>query len=136
MTDWSGHAAGTLEKAPRLSTKLLVNVLGIQFEHVVIVIEEIQSPVGTRPYELAPHRLKFGDGSFDDFGRGAKGNVVTGPRTLNGRAHQRNPDASQPEECFEMTLVVLALDCSGAEEVMKQRGGPGRVLYYEGYVAD
>jgi len=32
-----------------------LNVLGIQFEHVVVVVEKVQSPMGTRPDELTPH---------------------------------------------------------------------------------
>jgi hypothetical protein len=35
-----------------------------------------------------------------------------------------------------MTLIVLALNHSGAEEVLKQRSCPGGLFYYEGYVAD
>jgi hypothetical protein len=112
------------------------NVLRIQFEHVVVVIEELQSSIGTCPYELAPHRLKFGGGSLEDLRRGMKGNMVPGPGTLNRRANQHNPDTSQSDECFEMTLIVFALNRSGAEEVMKQRGCLGGVCYYEGYVAD
>jgi hypothetical protein len=38
-----------------------------KFEQVVVVIEEAQSPIGTRPYEFAPHRLKFGD-RLEEFG--------------------------------------------------------------------
>jgi hypothetical protein len=65
-----------------------------------------------------------------------KGNVVPGPGTLNGRAKQDNPCASQPDECFEMTLIVLALNHAGAEEVMKQCGCLGGVFYDEGYMAN
>src|ERR1700752_3880018 len=56
--------------------KLLVHVLRIQLEHVIIVVEEVQSTVGTRPDELAPHRLKFGGGIFEYLGGGVKGDVV------------------------------------------------------------
>src|SRR5262249_2228932 len=49
---------------------------------------------------------------------------------------QHHPDASQPDEGFAMALSVLSLSHSGAEEVMKQSSRPGRVSYYEGYVAD
>src|SRR5262249_54343585 len=126
----------TTESARLLSPKLLVNVLGIQFEDVVVVVEEVQRPIGARPYELAPHRLKFGDGSLEDLRRRAKGNVITGPGTLNGRANQHHPYPSQSDEGFAMALRVLALSHTGAEEVMKQSSRPGRVAYYEGYVAD
>jgi hypothetical protein len=51
---------------------------------------------------------------------------------LNGRSDQRNPDASQSEECFAMTLIVLAFNHSGTEKVLEQRGCPGGVSYYEG----
>jgi hypothetical protein len=117
-----------------LCSKLRIDVLGIQFEHVVIVVEEIQSPVGTRPDELAPHRFKFDGGSFEDLRCSAKGNVVAGPGTLHRRANQHNPDASQPDECFRVTVIVHALDHPGAEELVKQRGCPGGVFDDEGYV--
>ena len=92
---------------------------------MVIVIEEVQRPIGTRPYELAPHRLKFGDGGLDDFRCGVKGNVVPTSGTLNGRGNEDNPNASQSDECFAMTLIVLALNLSGPEKVMKQRSAAG-----------
>src|SRR6185437_1155835 len=119
-----------------LSSKLFIDILRIQFEYVIIVIEEVQSPVGTSPYEIAPHRLKLCDGSLENFRCGLKGNMVPGPGALNGRANQHNPGACQSDERFDMTVFVLALDRSGAEEVVKERGRPGRVLYYEGYVAN
>src|SRR5215472_813598 len=66
-------------------SKLLAHVLRIQLEHVVIVVEEVQSTVGARPDELASHRLKFGGGSLEDLRCGAKGNVVSGSGAFNGR---------------------------------------------------
>lgn len=136
---WSDRSCpvdGTSEIALLLSSKLRIEIFRIQFEYVIIVIEEIQSPVGTRPYELAPHRLELGGGSSENFRCDAKGNMVPGPDTLSGCAHQHNPSACEPEECFQMPVFVLALNRTGAEEVMKQRSRPGRVLHYEGNVAN
>ena len=132
---YRGTRQGGNRSTRLLSSKFLIEVLGIQFEHVIIVIEEVQSPIGTCAYELAPHRLNFGDGGFQHLGGGTKGNVIPGPGTLNGCAYQHNPGAPEADKCLEMTLVVLALDHSRAEEVTKQRGRPGGVLYDEGDVA-
>lgn len=98
-----------------LSPKVFIYVLCIQLKHVVIVSEEVQGPIGTGPYELAPHRLKFSDGCFQDFRCGVKGDMVACPGTLNGRANQHNPCASQSDEGFQMSLIVLALNRSRAE---------------------
>src|SRR5712671_5020804 len=86
-------------------------------------------------YELAPHCLKFGGRSIEDLRCRVKSNVVTAPGPLNGRGNQHNPGASRSDECFEMSFIVLALNHSCAEELMKQRCGSGGVCYYEGYVA-
>ena len=118
-----------------LSSKLFIDVLCIQLEHVVIVIEEVQGPIAASSYELAPHRLKFGDGSFQNFACSVKGNMVAGPSTLNGRANEHNPSASQSDEGFQMSLIVLTLDRSRAEEIVKQPCCPRGVFYYESNVA-
>src|SRR6185312_739343 len=71
-----------------LCCKLVVNVLGTQLEYVVVVIEEVQRPVGTRPYELSAHGLKFGSGRFEDLRCGVKGNVVASPGASDGRGDE------------------------------------------------
>src|SRR5689334_3089245 len=138
----SGHAS-SLESFARMrrtiprshdGRQLAIEILCIQFEHVVVVVEEVQSLIGASPYELVPHGLEFGDGSFEHLRRGVKGDMVSGPGPFNGCCNHHNPDASQSDECFAMTLVVLALNHLGAEKVVKQRGCPGGFLYYEGYV--
>jgi hypothetical protein len=122
----------TLEIPLLPTSKCRVNILSIQFKDVIIVIEEVQSPVGTSPYELEPHCLQSGDGSLENFRCGAKGNVVPGPGMLHGGANEHNPDAAQSDERFEMTLFVLTLNRLGAEQVMKERGCPNGIFYYEG----
>lgn len=108
----------------------------MQFEDVIIVIGEGQRPIATSPDKLADHGLEFGGGSRENFRCGVKSNLVSGPDTLNGCANQHNPGAWQSDECLEMSLFVLTLNRSGVEEVTKQHGCPGGVLYYEGDVAN
>ncbi len=88
------------------------------------------------PDGVARHRMESGGGSLESFQCGVKGKVAPGPDTLNGRANQHDPGACQPDECLDMSLFILKRYRTGIEEVMKQRGRPGRIPCQERNVAD
>src|SRR5581483_10163085 len=62
--------------------------------------------------------------------------MIAGRDPLHRRANQHDPDTSQPDECLEMTFVVLTLDRPGAEEIVKQGGGPARIIYDQGLIGE
>lgn len=116
--------------------ELIAEIDRIEFEYVVVIVEEVQRTVRPGKHEFQVHRSELLRHRQESRFRDMESDMVTGALSFDGGFHKDEPGIAKFDESLVVSVFVDAVDGLGCEQGLEKESRALGIGDGKGYVTD